>query len=360
MRVTHFIRATSFSQQLTHRGIEIEWVIRRWTNLALLILLGAAFGTGWLAFSFATSPARWSLVLHATAGVAIVLLTPWKSVIALRGLRRRRSGWWASLGFTVLVCVSIAAGLLHSTGLLRWAAGVTAMEVHVGAALAAIPFAAWHVLARRVPIRPTDLSRRSLLRSGTLLAGAGLAYAVTEGAVRLAALPGAGRRFTGSYELASLQPERMPITQWMFDSVPDIDAGRWRLRVHSGTQVREWTYEELSAFDDRMTAVLDCTGGFYSRQEWAGVRLDRLLLHPGNGLSVHVRSLTGYDRRFPIDELPRLLVATRVGGRPLDAGHGYPVRIVAPGRRAFWWIKWVRSIEVGAAPSWWQLPFPLQ
>ncbi len=332
----------------------------RWTNLALLGLIGVAFLTGWLAFSFATWPSRGSLVVHAVSGVAIVALIPWKSVIAQRGLRRRRPGWWASLVFSALILISILAGMLHSTGLLRWVGDITAMEVHVGAALAAIPFAVWHVIARRIPLRSTDLSRRSLLRTGALVAGAGAAYAATEGLVGAARLSGAGRRFTGSYELASFQPDAMPVTQWMFDRIPTVNLATWRLTVRSAGGVRRWTYEELSAFDDRLIAVLDCTGGFYSKQAWAGAWLSRLITNSGEALSLHVRSETGYDRRFPIEEAPPVLLATRLGGRPLDPGHGYPARIVAPGRRGFWWVKWVTSIEVGDVPPWWQLPFPMQ
>ncbi len=52
------------------------------TNLALLALLAAAFLTGWLAFAFATAPSRWSLIIHATSGFAIIALLPWKSMIA--------------------------------------------------------------------------------------------------------------------------------------------------------------------------------------------------------------------------------------------------------------------------------------
>src|SRR5690242_15897710 len=88
------------------------------TNLALLGLLAAAFLTGWLAFAFAAAPARWSLVIHAAAGFAILALLPWKSMIARRGLERPRPGRWASVLLGVLVLVSLVAGLLHSTGLL--------------------------------------------------------------------------------------------------------------------------------------------------------------------------------------------------------------------------------------------------
>jgi DMSO/TMAO reductase YedYZ molybdopterin-dependent catalytic subunit len=70
--------------------------------------------------------------------------------------------------------------------------------------------------------------------------------------------------------------------------------------------------------------------------------------------------MTGYDRRFATDDASRLLIATRLGRVPLDAGHGFPVRLVAPDRRAYWWVKWVTAITIDELPSWWQLPFPMQ
>jgi len=334
--------------------------MRRWTNQALFVLLGLAFATGWVAFFYGTAPSRASLIIHAVSGYAIVALTPWKAVIAARGIKRRRPGWWASLVFTALVIVSVAAGILHSTGMLVVVGPFSAMEVHVGAALAAIPFVAWHVIARRIPVRAVDFSRRSLLRAGTLLAGAGLAYGVGEAAVRLLSLPGSARRFTGSYEYGSLQPAQLPVTQWLFDSVPALDPANWRLTVRAGTAIRTWTYDELLAFDDRVRATLDCTGGFYSTQDWAGVWLSRLLPVGAAGSSLHVRSFTGYDRRFATGDAGRLLIATRIGGMPIEPGNGFPVRLVAPDRRGYWWVKWVTAIEVDELPSWWQLPFPMQ
>jgi DMSO/TMAO reductase YedYZ molybdopterin-dependent catalytic subunit len=334
--------------------------VKRWTNLALLVLLGSAFTTGWVAFFYGTAPSRWSLVIHAATGFAIVALTPWKSLIARNGIRRRRKGWIDSLVFTVLVVVSVIAGLLHSSGLLVQVGAISAMEVHVGAALVAIPFAIWHVIARRIPVRATDLSRRSLLRGGVVLGAAGVAYAASESIVRVSNLAGAQRRFTGSYAVGSLQPEQLPVTQWMFDNVPAIDPAGWRLAVEAGSGVRQWTVDDLMRFDDQVRATLDCTGGFYSEQDWSGVWLSRLLPATPGATSLLVRSTTGYTRRFPIDEAARLLVATRVGGQLLDAGHGFPVRLVAPNRRGFWWVKWVTSITAEGLPSWWQVPFPTQ
>src|SRR4030081_3017118 len=89
------------------------------TNLALLGLLALAFVTGWLGFALRTTPPRWSLVVHAAGGFAILALLPWKSMIARRGLGRARPGRWASALLGVLVLVSLVAGLLHST---CWAA----------------------------------------------------------------------------------------------------------------------------------------------------------------------------------------------------------------------------------------------
>ncbi len=325
------------------------------TNVALLGLLAGAFLTGWLAFAFATAPARWSLLVHAASGFAILLLLPWKSMIARRGMRRPRPGRWASIVFAALVLASLAAGLLHSTGLLVSAGAITAMDVHVGAALAAIPLAIWHVAVRRVRLRGADLSRRTFLRGALVVASATALYGTSEMAARLLRLPGGDRRFTGSYEAGSYQPGLMPVSSWMFDAVPQIDPAVWSLRV--GTQ--KMSYDELLAHDDRMTATLDCTGGFYSTQEWSGVRLDRLLSGMP-GTSIRVVSHSGYDRRFPVEESSRLLLATRFGGTTLDSGHGYPARLVAPDRRGFWWVKWVVAIEVDDVPHWFQPPFPIQ
>jgi DMSO/TMAO reductase YedYZ molybdopterin-dependent catalytic subunit len=132
------------------------------------------------------------------------------------------------------------------------------------------------------------------------------------------------------------------------------------LVIGGGGTARAWTYDELLRFDDRTRATLDCTGGFYSTQDWSGVWLSRLIPPGTNASSVHVRSLTGYDRRFPIDATDQLLLATRLGDLPLDPGHGFPVRLVAPNQRGYWWVKWVTAISIDALPSWWQLPFPIQ
>jgi hypothetical protein len=331
----------------------------RRANLGLLVFLAVAFVTGWVAFAYGTVPSRWALIVHAVSGFGLLVLVPWKSLIVSRSLRRRRRGRFASLVLAVVVLASLVAGLLHSLGL-PWWGPFTAMELHVGAAIAAVPLVIWHVLARPVRLRPTDFARRNVLRYGGTLALAGAVYAASEAAVRMGGLPGARRRFTGSYEVGSFQPDLLPATSWLFDAVPTIDVSTWRLRVRWPGGEREWTYEELWAFDDRIQAILDCTGGFWSEQMWAGVRLDRLFPERRPGSSVHVISHTGYDRRLSVPALGQVLLATRLGGVALSPDHGYPARLVVPGSRGFWWVKWVRSVELQEVPAWWQLPFPVQ
>lgn len=332
----------------------------RRTNLAILALVPFAFLTGVLAFAIGTPPVRWIVLVHGLLGLALVLLAPWKTVIARRGLRRARPGSAAGVLLAVLVAVAIATGVLHSTGLAISLGPASSMQVHVGAALLTTLLALWHVIVR--PTRPhrSDLSRRNLLRAGGLAAGTGLVYLALEGVLSAARLPGAERRFTGSHETGSSEPEAMPITQWLDDAVPTVDPDVWRLEVLVGGElVGTWTLDELAGFADRRVAVLDCTGGWFAEQAWEGVRLDRLLPTTAEGRSIGVGSVTGYGRRFPIADAEDLLLATRAGGGPLSTGHGFPARIVAPGRRGFWWVKWVDRVEVSAIPWWWQAPFPL-
>jgi DMSO/TMAO reductase YedYZ molybdopterin-dependent catalytic subunit len=216
-----------------------------------------------------------------------------------------------------------------------------------------------HAVGSRQRPRRTDVSRRALLQTGGLAVGAAALWAAVEGGLRLTGAPGGRRRGTGSHERGSGDPAAMPVTQWFTDAVPD-DAGDV-LELAVGGRTTRLRAADLDR-GDTVSAVLDCTGGWYATQEWRGVRLDRLLAGtelPGDG-SVDVVSVTGYRRRLPLADAGSLLLATHAAGRPLSAGHGAPVRLVAPGRRGFWWVKWVRRVEVVDAPWWLQPPVPLQ
>jgi DMSO/TMAO reductase YedYZ molybdopterin-dependent catalytic subunit len=331
----------------------------RRTNVALLALLAGAVVTGALSFAIGGSWVRWAVVAHGVAGLGIVALAPWKSAISARGLRRHASRRALSFALFALVVATLVTGIGHATGLLSSLGPVSAMQVHVAAAVASLPLAVWHMLARKTLPHRTDLSRRNLLRGGVLLGGAAAGYAAVEGLVHVAALPGRVRRPSGSYERGSFQPDAMPVTQWLNDPVPTVDLDGWALRIEDADGERDVGYEELFAHRSAVRAVLDCTGGWFAEQEWEGVVLSDLLAGDDRAASIELHSLTGYIRRLPAHDAGRLLLATRVGRRALSAGHGFPLRLVAPGRRGFWWVKWVDRVSLSETPWWWQAPFPL-
>lgn len=328
-------------------------------NQALLVVLLLTFGTGVAAVAIGSPDGWWVAAGHGICGMAVVLLIPWKSRVVRAGLRRARLDRGLSVLLAALALITLVAGLVYAAGWLRSVAGETGLWLHIAVALALVPLVVWHVWARGIRARRTDLSRRALLRAGVVATGAAGLYAASEVAFRVLRLPGGRRRFTGSYETASFRPEAMPSTSWLLDAVPGVDPDRWRLAVKDVRGERELTLAQLATFTTTVRATLDCTSGWYSQQDWTGVPLATLLRRGPGAQSVYVHSVTGYWVRFPIGDLDVLLLATGAGGAPLSADHGFPLRVVVPGRRGYWWVKWVDRVELQAAPSWWQPPFPV-
>jgi Oxidoreductase molybdopterin binding domain len=331
----------------------------RRTNVVLLGLLAVAFITGLLGYGVGTPAASAVIaVVHALVGLALVVLGPWKRLIVRQAWGRDRN---TGLGVALIVLATacLATGIAH--GGFGWAAtdGLL-LQIHVGAAVGLAALVVAHVARHPQRIRRTDLSRRNMVRALALGGGAAAAYTATHGAATALALPGAEARATGSTEVGSGRPDVMPVTQWFLDTVPNTATTSWDLVIQWPGGQRVIPYDQLAAANDEVRAVLDCTGGWYAEQMWRGLRLHRLLPDDVPGRSLKVSSSTGYSRRLPLRDAPTLLLATHLGGAPLSPGHGAPVRLVAPGRRGFWWVKWVERVEVSYQPWWLQPPLPLR
>jgi DMSO/TMAO reductase YedYZ molybdopterin-dependent catalytic subunit len=329
----------------------------RRTNLGLLLLLVGSFATGGLAFATdGPVTARVAAVAHSVVGLGLVVLAPWKVVVARRAPRFRAD----SLVLAGLVVVCLVAGVVEVLVGPDVTAWLTPIQVHVGAALLLVALLVQHVVRHWRPrlVRGTDLSRRRLLRTAVFGIGAAGTFVAVEGVGR-ATGEAARRAPTGSHPI---EAAAIPATIWLLDGVPDLAWSSHRVQVGGGAGANVLSPAELDARGRPVPARLDCTTGWYADATWTGVPLSELLspVPADAARSVVVTSVTGYRRRFPVEALPRLFLATRVQGAPLTAGTGAPVRLVAPGHRGFWWVKWVASVELSAVPATWQPPFPLQ
>ena len=333
---------------------------RRLTNLLLYLLVVAEVVTGILGWLLPGARAGALYPLHRALGVALLLVLLWKQVVVRSSFRRRLGR--RPPDRSVLIGAVAGVALLGSLGLgLAWTLGPVSFDafwgysplnLHVFLGLGLLPFLFWHLLHRRERggLAKDLLGRRSALQLIGLGIGATVAWQLLERAADTWAAPGS-RRATGSKHAGSFSGNDYPVTIWQFDAVPPLDPATWRLEVTGLVSApASVTYADLRRLEPReVTAVLDCTGGWWSEQVWRGVSvgdvLDACAVRAG-ARTVEVVSVTGHRWAFPLGELRGALLATHVGGEPLTPGHGYPVRLVAPGRRGFQWVKWVARLEV--------------
>ncbi len=360
-----------------------------WANTFILLLVLAELVTGFFGLVSGSETEAVFILVHRAGGWGIVVLLAWKGRNVVWSLRRPKRGAprMASIVLFGMLTVTLTLGIAWASAGPFYFSPFSGVSWHIYAGAALAPVMLWHAayqssgwtrrLTRtvrnliRVPSgvgAPGDGNgvwpeRRSFLRVAGVAVLSVAVWQSVEAVYALANLAGARRRFTGSYERGSYAGNGFPLTSWLNDNPAPVDLDSWRLEVGGAVgQGLELAYADLPA-DSEITATLDCTGGWFSTQVWRGMSVARLLELAEVGpeaSSVTFTSVTGYYRRFSIDEAKGYILATRVGDEVLAHGHGYPLRLVAPGKRGFEWIKWVRSVEVNTTPKWLQPPLPVQ
>ena len=192
------------------------------------------------------------------------------------------------------------------------------------------------------------LDRRGFLV--TVAAASGLLTLTTVGQT----LPGLRRLAV----LAPRDPADRPVNRSARNAgVLDATASPgYRLRVEGRVaSPLMFTLDELRALPAHSAELpIACVEGWSYSARWTGVRL-RDLLHMAGAApdsAVHVESLeehspyrVSFVNHFQARDADTLL-ATHLDGAPLSADHGYPLRLIGPGRPGVNQTKWVTRVVV--------------
>ena len=301
---------------------------------------------------------------HRIGGAALLVLLIPKAGIIVRSLRRRwhqrptteRVGVSVSLILLVLTIGTIIAALGWSLARGPWAGkwGLPLLVVHWYLGLGLIPLVICHVALRwrnpnRVPRRRDFAGRRRSIGFAVAALIALVTWrGVAVGAERTQART-SRRRFTGSREFDDGTPNGFFVTAFISDDPAPLDLATWRLRV-IGRVGHPLELDHMALRREAATlATIDCTGGIYATREWSGLAvgplLDAAALDP-DATTAWFISTTGHRWPLPLAEARRAILATHVGSEPLSHVHGFPLRLIAPERRGFQWIKWLTTIEI--------------
>ncbi len=298
--------------------------------------------------------------------IALLVVTLLHGFVALwyPMVKARVDSRYATMGIFVLLPLAIA--LLVALPLLG--AGVAGASTPQGTfaatfglALGYLLFAAvldyLHVDFRSKHPQGFALSRRGFLKLGAALV-VGMALTAL-GLQWLASRPGR----TSYATLADLEARQVtPNDQFYIVSKnvmdPTVDATSWRLKVGGAVErAMEWDYDGLySMMEASQYTTLECVsnevgGNLISNAQWRGVRLSTLMAAAGvrpEATWVAFGCADGYTVGIPLALAldHGTLVALEMNGVPPPQRHGFPARVVVPGRYGMFHAKWITSITL--------------
>lgn len=145
---------------------------------------------------------------------------------------------------------------------------------------------------------------------------------------------------------------------------PSVDESEFRLLL-SGPGLEEWrmSLREIQALpSETFFRTLMCIGNpvggrSVGNAEWTGVRLAEILRplvsEPNEGLFVSFFGLDGFHSSIPLEVAldPETYLVYTMNGVPLPAKHGFPLRVLLPGRYGMKQPRWIERIEVSSSAS---------
>ena len=145
--------------------------------------------------------------------------------------------------------------------------------------------------------------------------------------------------------------EKFPVLH--YGSVPTTDLATWDFRVFGEVDnPLTLTWDQLKALP-RKTVETDihCVTRWSKLDTvWEGVPIQEILqlaqVRP-TARFVVAHSEQGYTANLPLEVLDDddVMLADTFGGKPLEAEHGWPLRLLVP-KRYFWKsAKWIRGLE---------------
>jgi hypothetical protein len=333
----------------------------RFINTLILILLLVLTLTGIYGLYFPFPSILFEI--HRIAAWGLILLIPWKTIISIRSLERgvdRRLDRNVMIAISLLLAI-VTLFLIVLSMIWKWnlskyiwlgGYGYTAIGWHWGIALYLIPILLLHLWRRWPRPKKTDFTeRRQVLKIIALSVASVATWSAAEVLAKSLQSTDSARRFTGSREEGSFAGNHYPVTSGRGQGKIKLEPETWKLHLTGAIQMPlTFTYEEVLALSkSKVTATLDCTGGWYTTQIWRGIYLTHLLNRAGlreQAAAIVLKGISDYAASFTLVQAQEILLATHVGGEGLDHVHGFPLRAVVPSRRGWHWVKWLTEIEV--------------
>src|SRR5260221_619709 len=187
-------------------------------------------------------PQDWFIfALHGVAGFWLLLLLwvklrrVWPRLIHPRRWDRRTVFGLLAL---LLVLLAIGSGTWWAAGGQLYFAGFNLLNWHIGLGFVLTAAMVFHMFARAKRLRKRDLAgRRQALQFSALLAGSVALWPGQQLAERVLNVPGARRRFTGSYESGSYAGNAFPTSSWVADQPRPLEEARAALlATHAGEE----------------------------------------------------------------------------------------------------------------------------